>query len=150
MADKVTVSPLTSGLVKPTLDTPFHIDYTWWKRQGIQISMEIRKHLCPEHQAAFSDHFDTEKIDWVDQKTGQVTQVDGLQHILQIHCSQQPDYINPNLSLIDAVLRVFLANNNTPMNSQELSESTGRPAEKILHTLAGRRVYKGIRPTSKS
>jgi len=146
---KVTVPPTLPTLVKPTLDTPFHIDYVWWERRGLQIDVELRAHLCQEHQAIFSEHFDTEKIDWVDKKTGEVTKVDGLQHVLQVHCSQQPDYINEELSLVDAVFRVFLANGNEPMTSEELSAITGRPAEKILSTLAGRRVYKGIRPVRK-
>jgi hypothetical protein len=143
---KATVPPSLPRLVKPTLDTPFHIDYGWWKKQGIQISAEIRTHLCLEHQEVYSTHFDTEQIDWIDKKTGEVTKVDGLQRVLQMHCSQQPDYINESLSLVDAVFRVFLANGNEPLTAEELSQLVGRPAEKILHTLSGIRVYKGIRP----
>jgi len=144
--NKITVPPSLPALVKPTIDTPFHIDYEWWERQGLHISVELRAHLCQEHRAVFSEHFDTEKIDWIDQKTGEVTQVDGLQHVLQIHCSKQPDYINERLSLIDTVFRVFLANGNTPLSCKELGSITGHLPEKILRTLAGRRVYKGIRP----
>ncbi len=112
----------------------------------MHITVELRIHLCEEHRAIFDDHFDTEKIDWVNAKTGEVTQVDGLQHVLQIHCSKQPDYIGRNLSLIDAVFRVFLANSNTALTCQELSNIVSQPAEKVLRTLAGRQVYKGIRP----
>ena len=144
--DKATIPPSVPALVKPTLDTPFHIDYAWWDKQKIQISAEIRTHLCPEHQEAFSEHLDTDQIDWIDGKTGEVTKVDGLQHVLQMHCSQQPEYINENLSLVDAVFRVFLANGNQPLAAKELSQLVGRPAEKILHTLSGIRVYKGVRP----
>lgn len=146
---KVTIPPTVPKLVKPTLDTPFHIDYDWWKRKGLQINVELRAHLCQEHQAVFSDHFDTEEIDWVDKKTGEVTKVDGLQHVLQVHCSKQPDYLNNDLSLIDAVFRVFLANGNEPLTSRELSAITGRPAERILSTISGLRVYQGIRPVRK-
>ena len=143
---RAAVPPSVPKLVKPTLDTPFHIDYKWWEKQGIQIGAEVRTHLCQEHQEVFSEHFDTEKIDWIDKKTGEVTKVDGLKHILQIHCSQQPDYINDNLSLVDAVFRVFLANGNESLTAEQLSQLVGRPAEKILHTLSGIRVYKGVRP----
>lgn len=143
---KVTVPPSLSALVKPTLDTPFHVDYTWWEQKGLHIGVELRTHLCQEHRAVFSEHFDTEKIDWVDEKTGQVRQVDGLQHVLQVHCSKQPDYIDENLPLVDTVFRVFLANGNTPLNCRELSGITGHLPEKILRTISGRQVYKGIRP----
>ncbi|MDY7077037.1 MAG: hypothetical protein SXV54_08950 [Chloroflexota bacterium] len=143
---KMTVPPSLPTLVKPTLDTPFQVDYHWWERQGLHIGIELRAHLCQEHQAVFSEHFDTEKIDWVDDKTGEVTQVDGLQHVLQVHCSKQPRYINENLSLIDAIFRVFLANGNVPLTCKELSNIIGQPSDKILQTLAGYRIYKGIRP----
>jgi hypothetical protein len=146
---KVTIPPTVPKLVKPTLDTPFHIDYDWWKRKGLQINVELRAHLCQEHQTVFSDHCDTEKVDWVDKKTGEVTRVDGLQHVLQVHCSKQPDYINNDLSLVDAVFRVFLANGNEPLTSKELSAIIGRPAERILSTISGLRVYQGIRPVRK-
>lgn len=146
---KVPVPPSLPALVKPTLDTPFHIDYGWWERKGLQLNVELRTHLCQEHQAVFSKHFDSEQIDWVDEKTGEVTRVDGLQHVLQVHCSKQPDYINERLSLVDAVFRVFLANGNAPLTCKELGSAIGRPPERILRTLAGRQVYKGIRPVRK-
>ena len=143
---KITVPPALPTLVKPTLDTPFHIDYNWWERKGLHIGVELRTHLCPEHRQVFSEHFDTEKIDWVDMRTGEVTQIDGLQHVLQVHCSKQPGYINENLSLVDAIFRVFLANGNTPLTCRELGSIIGQPPEKILRTLSGRRIYKGVRP----
>ncbi len=143
---RITVPFSLPTLVKPTHTTPFHVDYEWWKRKNLRIGVELRIHLCEEHRVIFDEHFDTEKIDWVNAKTGEVTQVDGLQHVLQIHCSKQPDYIGRNLPLIDAIFRVFLANGNTPLTCQELSNIVGQPAEKVLRTLAGRRIYKGIRP----
>lgn len=87
-----------------------------------------------------------DKIDWVDEKTGEVRQVIGLQHVLQTHCSKQPGYINDDLSLVDAAFRVFLANGNSPLTCKELSGIIGQPPQKILQTLSGRRIYKGIRP----
>nr|HID14890.1 hypothetical protein [Anaerolineae bacterium] len=146
---KITVPPSLPTLVKPALDTPFHIDYGWWERKGLHLGVELRAHLCQEHRAVFGKHFDIGKIDWVDEKTGEVTRVDGLQHVLRVHCSKQPDYINPSLPLIDAAFRVFLANGNTPLTCRELGSIIGRPPEKILRTLAGQQVYKGIRPVQK-
>jgi len=138
---------LPTAVVKPTLDTPFHIDYEWWPRNSLNIGVELRAHLCDEHQDVYREHFDTEKIDWVNGRTGEVTRVDGLQHVLQMHCSKQPGYINERLSLIDAIFRVFLANGNSPLNCRELSSIVGHTPEKLLRTLSGYRVYKGIRPT---
>jgi len=112
----------------------------------MQINVELRVHLCRDHQAVFSDAVKTDMFDWVDERTGEVTRVNGLQHLLQVHCSKQPAYINPGLSVVNAVFRVFLANGNTPLNCRQLSEIVGHAPEKILRTLSGAQVYKGIRP----
>jgi hypothetical protein len=141
------IPPLVPALVRPTLDTPFHVDYQWWDRRNLNLSAELRAHLCDTHREVFTDEVDTdERIDWVNQRTGEVTQVHGLQHILRVHCSKEPGYIDSGLSLVDAVLRVFLANGNSPMSAKELASVIGRRPEKILQTLSGKRVYKGLRP----
>lgn len=144
---RLSVGPLVSALVKPTVDTPFHVEYAWWDRGNLNFSSELRAHLCETHRRIFTAGVDTdERIDWVDERTGEVTQVHGPQHILRVHCSREPDYFDDGLSLVDAVLRVFLANGNSPQTPRELGETLGRRPEKILKTLSGRRVYKGIRP----
>jgi hypothetical protein len=60
--------------------------------------------------------------------------------------AEDPNFINPQTSLVDSIFRVFLANNNTPLSPRELAERTGRDANTILKTLGGMRIYKGIRP----
>lgn len=145
--DRVAVSTSLAELVKPTLDTPFHIDYEWWERQGLNIGVELRSHLCEEHRNAFGQDFDArEKIDWVDERTGEVRRVNGLQHVMRIHCSKQPDYISDSLPLVDMVFRVFLARGNQPLTCRELGSITGHLPQRILRTLSGPRVHKGIRP----
>jgi len=134
------------ALVKPTLETPFHLDYSWWERNNLRFGVELRAHLCPAHQSVYGEHENVESIDWVDERTGEVTRVDGVQHVLRVHCSKQPDYINADLPLVDAVVRVFLSNGNKPLTCRELGDIIGRSPETILRTLAGQRVYKGIRP----
>ena len=133
-------------LVKPTLETPFHIDFEWWERQGRDMRVYLRSYLCAEHRAVFEAHTDVEEIDWIDEETGEVTRVDGLQHVLRVHCSLQPDYIAPSTSLIDAIFRVFLSNNNKPLTSVELGARIRRDPAMILRALSGARVYKGLRP----
>jgi hypothetical protein len=143
---KLTILPAVPALVKPTVDTPFHVDFGWWERKGLDVKVELRAHLCKEHREVFSEYYDTGRIDWVDLKTGEVTQIDGLQHVLQVHCSREPGYISEQISMVDAVFRVFLANGNQPMTCRELGSIVGHPPKKILRTLAGSQIYKGIRP----
>ena len=137
-------------LTKPTLDTPFHIDYDWWQRQNRELRVYLRSYLCAEHQAVFENHPNVDEIDWIDDDTAQVTRVDGLQHILRIHCSMQQGFISPQTPLVDAVFRVFLTNNNKPLTPAELGIRVKRTPALILKTLSGIRVYKGLRPAAKS
>jgi hypothetical protein len=132
--------------IKPTLDTPFCISHDWWEREGRDFRMELRSHLCQEHREVYADYLNTEAIDWVDPKTGEVVRVDGLQHIIRKHCSRQPGYIGDQISLVDAVFRVFLTNGNVPLTPRELANVINRPAETILRTLSGGKTYQGLRP----
>ncbi len=135
------------SLIKPTLNTRFHIDFDWWSRNDRSWRVYLRSNLCPEHQRMFEGDQADEEVDWVDPETGEVQRVDGLQHVLITHCARQPEFITQHSTLVDAVFRVFLANGNVPLTPVELSQRLGRPADIILKTISGVRVYKGIRPS---
>lgn len=134
-----------SRRIKPTLDTKFHIDYEWWSREGRELRVYLLSHLDDKQRQYFLEYRDTEEIDWVNPETAEVQKVDALQRALR-QASQRPDFITPHTSLVDAVFRVLLANNNTPLTPVELGERIERPPMTILRTLAGANVYKGIRP----
>jgi hypothetical protein len=135
-----------SSLIKPKLTTPFKIDFDWWKKHDRDWRVFLRSFLCEEHQALFENSDNDEVIDWVDPNTAEVTQVDGLLHVLITHCAKQEGFLGERMALVDSVFRVLLSNGNKPMNSQELGEMLNRPPSTILRTLSGIRVYKGIRP----
>jgi hypothetical protein len=138
------------SLIKPKLTSPFQIDFEWWKRNDRDWRVYLRSFLCEEHQRMFENLDNDEIIDWVDPKTAEVKQVDGLQHVLISHCAKQEDFLNRNMALVDSVFRVFLSNGNKPLTPQELGELLNRPADTILRTFSGLRIYKGIRPASDS
>jgi len=133
-------------LVRPTLETKFHIDYDWWERADRDLEVYLRSHLCQEHQETYADIDSQAMVDYVDPETAEVTRVAGFQHTLISHCAHQPDYLTPQTSLVNAVFRVFLSNSNMPLTPIELGDRLNRPARMILRTFSGRRVYKGIRP----
>ena len=134
------------SLVKPTLQTPFHIDFAWWRSNDRNWHVELRSLLCAEHQLTFADLPEDQMIDWVDPETAEVRQLDGLQNILITHCARQPGFFDEHTALVDAAFRLLLANGNSPTSVEALAGSLKRPADTILKTLAGPRVYKGIRP----
>jgi len=137
-----------SSLIKPIITSPFKIDFDWWKNHDRDWRVYLRSFLCEEHQVLFEDLENDEVIDWVDQKTAEVSQVDGLLHVLITHCAKQDNFLTNRMALVDSVFRLLLSNGNQPMTSEELGKILNRPPTTILRTLSGFRVYKGIRPIS--
>jgi len=134
-----------SSLVKPTLDTKFHIDYEWWQRSEEEYRSYLLTHLPAEKRALFSAQAEERVVDYIHPETGEVFQLDELGLAIQ-EAAKQADFINPQTSLVDSVFRVFLANGNLPRTPRELAQDTGRDAQTILKTLGGMKVYKGLRP----
>lgn len=139
------------SLVKPSIQTHFHIDFDWWAQTDNDWRVLLTGLLCPQHQEIFSAAPTSETpalkmVDWVDPNTAEVQRVDGVQHTLISHCAKQPAFITPHTTVVDAIFRLFLANGNAPMTPLEMADHLGRPAETILKTLTGGRVYRGVRP----
>jgi len=137
---------MPSGLVKPTLETRFHIDTEWWERQSEDLELSIRV-LCAELGVMVPKDVDLkEMVDWINPDTGQVVRVDRLYYLFLTRCARQPEYITERTSLIDAIFRALLASGNQPLTLREVEARTGRDAQTMLQTLSGRTVYKGIKP----
>lgn len=135
-----------SSLIKPTVTTPFHVDFDWWQKNERDWHVYLRSLLCVEHQEAFANIEEGHVIDWVDPITAEVKPVEGVQHTLMSHCAKQPDFLTEQTAMVEAVFRLFLTNGNIPMSSDELGTRLNRPATTILRTLTAGRIYKGIKP----
>lgn len=139
-----------SSLVKPTLETLFHIDFSWWSQNDREWKVYLRSLLSSEDQERFADIIDGDvMVDWVDPETAEVHQVDGLQHVLITHTAQQEGFLEERTAVVEAIFRLFLINGNTPMTILDIAEKLSRDPKPILRTLSGIRVYRGIRPISK-
>jgi hypothetical protein len=134
------------SLLKPTVKTPFCIDFEWWKQNERDWHIFLRSLLCAEHQTAFANVEEEQMTDWVDADTAEVKPVDGIQNALMSHCALQPEFVNAHTAMVEAVFRTFLVNGNSPMSADDLSKTLNRPADTILRTLAGPRIYRGLRP----
>jgi hypothetical protein len=134
------------SLLKPTTRTPFHIDFDWWKNNERDWHIFLRSLLCPEHQEVFAETEEGGLIDWIDPKTAEVKPVDGVQHALMSHCALLPGFSDSHTALVEAIFRIFLVNGNIPMSADDLAKQLERPADTILRTISGPRVYRGLRP----
>ncbi len=143
-------SPSPGRILKPGLDTKFHIEFDWWVREGRELKVDVMKHLRPEHQATFGSLASGESVDVVNPETAEVHVVDMLQYMLRHQCRPLPEFLSEHSSLVDGVFHAFLVNGNRPMSANELADLLDRPAATILRTLSGRVVYKGLRPIYES
>lgn len=138
--------PRLSRLIKPTTDTPFHIDYAWWARDGRDLRAYLLSQIPAELHDAYAGLDESTWVDSVDPNTGEVKREDTLLVRIRSLAKRQADYISSHTSIIDAVFRTFLINDNEPLTVLELSRRLNRDPQLILRTLAGGQVYKGIRP----
>lgn len=135
-----------SALIKPTLDTKFHIDYSWWERAtGEDLRIYLLSHVLPDHRERLSMAEEGRVVDFVDPDTAEVFQLDELQLGIQL-AAKDPEYISPQTPLIDSIFRVFLKNNNVPLTPKEIADQIERSPTTILKTIGGMKIYKGLRP----
>jgi hypothetical protein len=131
---------------RPTVETKFQIDFGWWEEEDRNFRTHLLSHLCSDCHERFKTYTETDMVDWIDPDTAQVKQVDGLWHSLRTCCSLKPGYIDERTPLTTAVFRTFLANGNEPLTAVELGSILQRPADTIVKTIGGLRIYHGIKP----
>lgn len=129
--------------LRPTIDTKFHIDYSWWENQERELNVYLMSLLPQEKRDYLEAQAELEVVDWIDPETAEVRRVNPFERAIR----DTADEIDlSKTSLVDAVFRVFLLNNNTPLTARDLGQLIGRPADTILRTIGTtNRVYRGIR-----
>ncbi|MCI0713193.1 MAG: hypothetical protein L0154_23760 [Chloroflexi bacterium] len=129
--------------LKPTIDTKFHIDYAWWGNQERELDVYLMSFLPESRRKFIEEQSELEVVDSIDPLTAEVTQVNPFEQAIR-ETHEEIDLTRT--SLVDAVFRVFLMNNNTPLNAKELSKIIDRPPQTILRTIGSpNRIYRGIR-----
>lgn len=138
--------PKPSSLVKPTVDTKFHIDYDWWEQQEEDLRIYLLSHVQDEEQRTrLGQNEAGHTVDYIHPETGEVFKLDELQLAIQ-KAAEQEDFVNPQASVVDNIFRVFLKNGNKPLSPKELADVVEKSSSVILKTIGGKRIYKGIRP----
>lgn len=137
--------------VKPTLETKFHVDFSWWRKQGQNLGAYLQSHLCPQAKHTQESIPPNQTFDWISPETGEVFQLDLIWHIIHTECGQQADFIEDHTPLTVAIFRLFIANNNTPLTPLEMHQHLPKKKpDLILKTIGGHQVYQGIRPVTQS
>ena len=131
---------------RPTETTPFHVDYSWFDKNGQDINILIFQCLTTEQQERLADVSANEALDFVDELTGEVHKVTRAIQIIREERAADPTFIGDRLPVAEAAFRTFLLNNNQPMTATELAARINRKPTEVLNQLGGRIIYRGIRP----
>lgn len=132
--------------IRPTLETKFHIDFSWWQDKNQNLRAFLQSHACEACQESSQEN-ENQTFDWISPQTAEVFQLDLLWHLIYTHCTQDPNFINSHIPLTSAIFRAFIANNNTPLTPVEIHEVVQKQSpDLILKTIGGRQTYKGIKP----
>jgi hypothetical protein len=138
------------SLVKPTIQTPYHIDFDWWSQNERNWRVHLLEYLSEEHRIVLGQTGPVEYIDVIDSETAEVRQVDAIQHLLIAHYANNDRFLTESSSLVESIFRLFLANGNAPLTAADIAERLHRSPEMILKVLSGARVYRGLRPFGNS
>ncbi len=134
-------------VARPTIETSFHLDWAWFERNHINVENVIRNQLTPRVARRFPEEQAVEILDYIDPETGEVFRMDALREAIMSECQWEPDYITGEIPLVQAVLRIFLANNNKSLTTNDLAQRLGRAdPETILRVLTSGGVQMGIVP----
>ncbi len=133
--------------LRPTVRTPFHIDWSWFERNNFDAEAIVRNQLCDTCRRQFEAGLPVTEVDYIDPETAEVIPMDNLREAILTHCRWEPDYIDGDTPLMQAILRLFLANNNHPLTPAEMGQRlTRRDADAILRVLTASGVQNGIVP----
>lgn len=131
---------------RPTETTQFHIDHSWFEKNGQDINVLIYQCLLPEQQERLADLQLNEAFDFVAEDTGEVFKVTRAMQVIRAERSTDPTFIGERTPVAEAVFRIFLLNNNQPLTATDLAARINRKPSEVLNQLGGRVVYRGIRP----
>lgn len=138
-------------LLRPTVETPFAIDWDWFKKHGIDAQLAVRSQLCQQCRREFDQGAPIEEVDWVDPNSGEVFRVDSLREHIMAHCQWKPDYITTATPLATGIFRALLANNNRPLSPVQLAQRLGRSdPETILRVLTRGETKNGVVPVAEA
>lgn len=134
-------------IARPTTATRFHVDWSWFERNHLNTEKVIRDQLTPKVAQRFPPDAPIQTLDYVDPYTGEVTPIDSLREAIMSECQWEPHYLTGDMPMIQAVLRVFLANNNQPLTATEIAQRLERlDPDPILRVLTSGGVQMGIVP----
>ena len=134
-------------VARPDTKSLFHIDLTWFEKNGRDLREAMHEALCDECRERYPTPADARVVDRVHPQTAEVTRADALWESIVDHCAYKPGFITPTTPLTAAIFHALLANGNQPMSSEQLQKRAGKSsAAAILKLLLGSEIENGVVP----
>ncbi|MCB0076271.1 MAG: hypothetical protein KDD73_02535 [Anaerolineales bacterium] len=131
---------------RPTIDTPFHIDWGWFERNRLSAESAVYNQVCESHRAEV-EPAGTDEMDYIDSTTGEVFVTDARREVIMALCQFEDDYISAEMPLHQAVFRLLLASNNRPTSPAEMAAQLNRhDPQTLLRLLTSGSVSYGVIP----
>ena len=133
------------SLVKPTVNTPFHIDFDWWQQNDREWRVHLLSCLPAEYQQTFADS-DNQEVDWIDPETAEemnkiffevVIAPSYNEDALKVLQQKKNRIILVQKSAATANVTVRTALNGVLVQDRDLSTETGEDMKQATETAPG-------------
>jgi hypothetical protein len=109
----------------------YYIDTSWFEENGLDFDDVLRERMCDACQAKLGTEVE-ERQAVFDKKTGRMSfevkrvpygsTVQTKMKAIRDDCSKKRNFIQPEMTTLEAVFRVYLANANQPMTLEDVRE----------------------------
>lgn len=131
---------------RPTINTPFHIDWSWFERNNLSAESAVYNQICEAHRTNISPD-STDPVDYIDPTTGEVFVTDSRREVILSICQYEDGFISQEMPLHQAVFRLLLASNNRPTSPVEMAAQLQRhDPQMLLRLLSSGAVSYGVIP----
>jgi uncharacterized protein YlaI len=117
-----------ADIVESEVEERYFIDADWYEQQKLSFMDIVRFRMCPQCQDRLGEEVE-ERYPVADRRTGRVTyEIRKTSYgsrpipIIRDCCSRKSGYINPEMTVLEAVFRILLANGNQPMPLEHVRE----------------------------
>ncbi len=142
----------------------YYIDLSWFEENGLSFEDVVRARMCDSCQAKVGTDVE-ERAQVFDKSSGRpkfevqrTTYGSDPMKTIREHCSHAKNYVHRDMTTLEAIFRIFLANDNRPMRLDEVRDQLAEwcpgggcqwlllPIELVDRLVQNDRYY-GLRPT---
>jgi hypothetical protein len=106
----------------------YHVDPSWFVENNLSFEDVVRARMCDSCSGKVGQEVE-ERVPVFDKASGkmrfdvhQTTYGSDPLKVIREHCSRAKNYIHRDMPTLEAIFRIYLANNNAPMTLEQVRE----------------------------